>query len=186
MNVFRQCPSFYGPKYTLRQVRMEDAEELLHVYGAPGMAGWFNDDLCTTDFLLRTVEEMRDCIAGWLSAWKAGWYVRWTVLDEETERRPVGTVEMCLRRSEDAFDGCGILRLDLNRTYEHKDAVYELVRTMLPEMYRLFGCRAIITKAPPHMMGRRLGLAVHGFIPSKEVLRGPDGRTYGDYWIRRA
>lgn len=182
MNVYKTCPTFLTPRFTLRPVRKEDAPELFKVYSDPAVQPYLNDDNCTSTFWFKTLEEMEACIDMWLHAYQQGWFVRWTIL---REHRPVGTLEMFRRDDGDHGEGLGVLRIDISCLYETADVHEELLRALLPELHELFGCQRILTKAYPVMTRRRMALVVHGFIPFRQPLIGHNGREYYDYWVRR-
>lgn len=182
MNVYRDCPTFVTPRFTLRLVRMEDAPALLRVYSDKLAQPCFNADNCTSDFRYASLAEMEDCIRMWLWNYENGCFVRWTILRLDV---PVGTVEMFRRDAGKDGQGEGVLRIDLLSKFEQSDVIDEILRTILPEMHELFGCARILTKALPLMAKRRLALVLHGFFPSKEPLRGENGVKYGCYWGRR-
>ena len=182
MNVYQSCPTFITPRFILYPVQPKDAPGLLAVYS--DQAAWknFNADNCTSDFRYTTLQEMEDCIAMWRWSYEQGHFVRWTIREN---KRPIGTVEMFRRDDGDDGRGCGVLRIDLMSMYEFSDVLEELLRAMLPEMFQLFDCATILTKAAPHMARRRLALAVHGFRPWPQPIIGHDGTAYGDYWFKR-
>ncbi len=182
MNVYKSCPTFITPRFTLRPVRREDAAGLLDVYSDKSAQHYFNADNCTSDFRYSTLQEMLECIDMWLYGYAHGWFVRWTVL---SGKRPIGTVEMFRRDDGENGEGLGVLRIDLMSMYEFPDVHEELLRALLPELHELFACQRILTKALPVMARRRLALVVHGFVPYKKPLIGENGVEYGDYWVRR-
>ena len=81
--------------------------------------------------------------------------------------------------------GEGVLRIDVCRQYEFTDVFDELLQVLLPALHEHFGCERILTKAMPVMQQRRLALVLHGFVPSKEPLKGQGGIEYGNYWAHR-
>lgn len=182
MNVYRECPTFVTPRFTLRLVRMEDAPALLRVYSDKLAQPCFNSDNCTSDFRYASLREMEDCIRMWLWNYENGCFVRWTILRLDI---PVGTVEMFRRDDGKDGKGEGVLRIDVKSNYEYSDVLDELLRTILPEMHELFGCERILTKALPLMARRRLALVLHGFFPCNQPLIGENGVEYGGYWARR-
>ena len=182
MNVYRDCPTFVTPRFTLRLVRMEDAPALLRVYSDKLAQPCFNADNCTSDFRYASLAEMEDCIRMWLWNYENGCFVRWTILRLDV---PVGTVEMFRRDAGKDGQGEGVLRIDVSRQFEFTDVFDELLHVLLPALHEHFGCARILTKAMPHMMQRRLALVLHGFFPSKAPLRGDDGIEYGNYWGHR-
>ena len=181
-NVYRSCPSFATPRFTLRLVRMEDAPALLRVYSDKQAQGCFNADNCTSDFRYATLREMEDCIRMWLRCYENQEFVRWTILRLDA---PIGTVEMFRRSAGEDGLGEGVLRIDVGCRYEYADVFDELLQTLLPAMHQQFGCARVLTKAMPHMLQRRLALVLHGFVPSKSLLTGKNGVEYGNYWGHR-
>lgn len=183
MNVYQSCPFFVTPQFTLRLVRRSDAPGLLKVYSDKQAQHYFNSDNCTSDFRYSTLEEMQQCVDFWLASYARQEFVRWVILDNR--QRPIGTIEMF--RSSDGADGKGegILRIDLMSRFEFTDVFQQLLYTILPAMHELFQCERILTKALPHMMQRRLGLVLLGFIPCKKPLIGHGGIELPHYWARR-
>ena len=130
MNPHVSCPRFQGETFMLRLVTMEDAPALLRVYSDEAAWPLFNSDNCHGDlFRYTTVERMREAIAFWLASYREGWFVRWAVV---AEGAAVGTVEMFRRRAEDAYDGRGILRVDLGSAWERPECIREIVELLLP------------------------------------------------------
>lgn len=184
MNPHVSCPRFQGETFMLRLVTMEDAPALLRVYSDEAAWPLFNSDNCHGDlFRYTTVERMREAIAFWLASYREGWFVRWAVV---AEGAAVGTVEMFRRRAEDAYDGRGILRVDLGSAWERPECIREIVELLLPHAQAMFGCAQIATKVPPAALARQEALRALGFIPCGEALIGHDGTRYGDYWIWQA
>lgn len=182
MNVYETCPAFTSEKFTLRLVRREDAPGLLKVYSDKQAQMYFNADDCTSDFRYATLREMEQCIDMWLWSYRQGHFVRWTILQGNM---PVGTVEMFRRDEGEHGEGCGVLRIDLLGRFESPDVVHDILKTILPAMHTLFGCKRILTKALPCMERRRVALILHGFVPCKKPLVGHNGIEYGHYWARR-
>ena len=183
MNVYQNCPFFVTPSFTMRLVRREDAPGLLKVYSCKQAQNYFNCDDCTSDFRYSTLAEMEQCIDFWLASYARGDFVRWTILDDR--KRPVGTVEMFRRSDGDDGKGEGMLRIDLTSRYEFTDVFQQILYTILPAMHEIFHCERILTKALPHMMQRRVGLVLLGFVPCKEPLIGQGGIELPHYWARR-
>lgn len=180
MNIYESCPTFIGPRLTLRPVREEDAPGLLAVYSDEKAQPFFNADNCTSNFCYTTIQEMLECIAMWKWSYEHGWFVRWTVC---AGPMPIGTVELFRRPSQDAYDGCALLRLDLSSRFELEEVIFEILDMLLPEALSLFGCDFMATKVPRTASERMLALARKGFRPCDEPLIGHDGTMYGDYWI---
>lgn len=183
LNVYQNCPFFIAPHFTLRLVRREDAPGLLKVYSDKQAQHYFNCDNCASDFRYSTLTEMEQCIDLWLASYAKGERVRWTILDER--QRPVGTVEMFRRSDGKDGKGEGILRIDLMSRFEFTDIFEQILHTILPAMHEIFHCERIFTKALPHMMQRRLGLVLLGFVPCKKPLIDSGGIEFPHYWARR-
>ena len=181
MNVYQSCPTFITPRFILYPVQPKDAPGLLAVYS--DQAAWknFNADNCTSDFRYTTLREMEDCIAMWRWSYAQGYFVRWTIRED---RRPIGTVEMFRRESQDAFNGHGLLRLDLCPDRERQDVIEEITSLLMEHCPALFGTLAMATKARPAAAERCAALKALGFTPSASRLIGHHGQEYGDYWVR--
>lgn len=183
MNVYAHCPDFEDDRFLLRLIRAQDCADLLKVYSDERAVPLFNGDGCNgDDFHYQTMERMRQATAFWIDAYKNGWFVRWTVLDQSSGEA-IGTVELCARASKDAFDGCGVFRLDLRSDYENADALDRILGLVVPPAYDLLGAERLITKAVVSAKTRRAALVRAGFALSGEKLIGSDGTAYGDYFV---
>lgn len=98
----------------------------------------------------------------------------------------VGTIELFHRKSDDSFNGCGLLRLDLRSDYEHSAAIQEILRLILSPAFELFDCQIIATKIPAFAAERKAAAeALHFEYTEKKIIGGHDGKAYGDYYILR-
>lgn len=183
MNVYKTCPVFTTPRFTLRLVREEDIPGLLAVYSDPQAQPVFNADNCTSDFCYRTLAEMSDCMHMWLWSYGHGDFVRWTILEGNT---PVGTVEMFRRDEGEDGRGRGVLRIDLHSRYEREKVFDELLPALLPSMHEDFGCAQVLTKGFAGSPERLAALRRHGFVPAPGAVCRHDGTPIGDYWVHRA
>lgn len=183
MNVYESCPAYQTPHLTLRLVRREDAGGLLKVYADPRAQAFFNADNCTSDFCYTHLPEMVECVNMWMWSYAHGYFVRWTILHEET---PVGTVEMFRRDEGEDGEGRGVLRIDVGSRYERAKVFDELLAALLPDMHRLFGCRQVLTKAFQDSPERLEALRRHGFVPAPGAVTRHDGTPIPDYWTHRA
>lgn len=186
MNPYENCPVYENERYLLRLVEPGDAPDLLRVYSDEKAVPLFNGDNCHgDDFHYTTLERMQSAVEFWLSAYGGGGFVRWAVVDRKS-RQAVGTIELFLRRAEDYFDNCGLLRLDLRSDYETEEAVSDILSQIVPPAWELFGCEMIATKIPPCAGARRAAAERMGFEASEEkLIGGDDGRSYSDYYILR-
>lgn len=182
-DVYAQCPVLENEHYLLRLVREADADDLLEVYSDRNALPFFNSDNCDGDnFYYPTKEKMRDAIRFWLRSYETKWFVRFSVTDK-ARSKVIGTVELFHRASEDAFDGDGILRLDLRSDCEKAPVITGILSLILPDAFALFSCAEIITKAPNYAVERIEALRKLGFVKSEHFLIGThDGYAYNGYW----
>ena len=183
MNVYESCPTFTTGHLTIRPVRREDAAGLLKVYSDPRAQALFNADNCTSNFCYTRLPEMVECLNMWIWSYEHGYFVRWTILHEDT---PVGTVEMFHRDDGEDGRGRGVLRIDLSSRYEYGKAIDEVLDGILPAMHELFGCAQVLTKTFAASPARTGALRRHGFVPAPGAVRLHDGTFAGDYWVHRA
>lgn len=152
--------------FLLRQVKREDATDLLRCYSDPEAVALMNDDNCTGGFLFETLEQMESAIHFWNN--DVSQYARPAVIDKRTGEA-VGTLEI--------FGGdTGVLRVDLRRNYERPEVLRELYSLALERFPADFPMGAMVTKAVPEAAARRAVLTELGFS-------GPEGfRKYEDYY----
>lgn len=186
INVYENCPVLENEKFRLRLITKADATDLLQVYSDKNALPFFNSDNCHGDnFYYPSRERMEQAVDFWCEAYQKGWFVRWTVIDRQ-EDKAVGSVEMFHRTAEDAFDGVGVLRLDVGSSYEKKEVLGELFGIIIPPAYELFGCDEIITKIPVYAVERAAAAAEFGWKESKALMISQDGGfAYNGYWTIR-
>lgn len=184
MDIYRSCPQLKNEIFCLRKTELEDARELLRIYEDEKAVPFFNsDNYRGEDLYYTTLEEMQEAIRFWQVAYANRSFVRWSIQDRKTEEL-VGTFETFYRESDDYYNGCGVIRLDLRSDYETKEYISSLMQLMLPNMYEYFDCRHCVTKAVPQEDARILALEECGFKSSDEPLIGNDDqKAYHDYWI---
>lgn len=108
--------------------------------------------------------------------------MRFTIIDKAASKA-IGTVELFHRISDDAFNGDGVLRLDVGSAYEKESILYHIMLLIVPPAFELFDCEEIITKAPNYVVERIKAVQRFGFTRSKEFLIGThDGYAYKGYW----
>ena len=180
VDVYTQCPVLTGPTLTLRLTCMEDAEDLLLVYGDPGNTPFFNSDNCHGDtFYYPTPERMCQAIQFWLDSYRWKYFVRWSILERQ---QAIGTVECFHRVANDALTDCALLRIDLRRDRDTPHINGEILDIFLPRLKELFGSSITAVKAPPFTLARIEALRARGFAPASQPLIGHDGVCCGDYW----
>lgn len=182
-NVYKNCPEFENDRYLLRLVNTKDTDDLLKVYSDKKAVYFFNSDNCGgDDFYYVTKERMSEAVEYWLWEYSRKGFVRWSVVDKFTDEA-IGTIELFHRKSNDNFNKCGLLRLDLRSDYEYEAAIINILSLIIKPTYRMFNCRMIATKAIPSAKNRISALKATGFSLSDAVLVGHDGTEYKDYYV---
>lgn len=182
VEVYEQCPVLEDDKYLLRLVDLEDANDLLKVYSDEKAFPYFNSDNCNDNFHYKTIERMQEAIKFWIYAYEVKAFVRWSIIDKDS-REAIGTIELFNRPSNDSFNGCGLLRLDLSSDYENQDCIKEILSIIMSSTYDLFHCNMIVTKAVPSASERIHALKHMGFEQSEDKLVGPDGTEFDHYLV---
>ena len=187
MEIYEECPAPESARFWLRRIKPEDAEGLLHVYGDPAALPYFNSDNCNGDnFYYATREQMEEAVSFWELAYKNRWFARLTIL-EKASGAPIGTMELCYRASEDAFNGMCILRVDVGSVYEREAVLSELFALVTPHADAWLGSKGIVTKAPVYAVERIAALKKCGFAPSEHfLLDSRSGYPYNGYWTYAA
>ncbi len=139
--------------FLLRQVKREDAPQLLRCYSDPAAVALMNDDNCIGGFLFKTLDEMEQAIHFWNN--DVFQYARPAVIDKGTGET-VGTLEV--------FGGeTGVLRVDLRADYERPEVLRELYALAAERFPGDFPMGAMVTKAVSEASARRAVLAELGF-----------------------
>lgn len=182
-DVYKKCPVFEDDNYLLRFVDEKDADDLLEVYSDKNALPFFNSDNCNGDnFYYPTKEKMLEAIRFWVSSYETKWFVRFTIIDK-TISKAVGTVELFHRESDDAFNGDGVLRLDVKSDYEKESVLFNIISLIIPPAFKLFNCNEIITKAPNYAIERIRAIQKFGFTKSENLMVGTHDRyAYNGYW----
>ncbi len=182
MDIYSACPTLESERFQLRLIRDEDCDDLLKVYSDKNALPFFNSDNCDGDnFYYATRERMAEATGFWKMAYDNGWFARLSIVDKAASC-VIGTVEACLRVSEDAFNNMGILRVDVRSDYEREEALYEVFSLAAPALEGLLGCRGVLTKAPVYAVERIDALRKAGFRKSEHLLIGKNGYAYDGYW----
>lgn len=184
MNIYESCPEIENERFLLRLVENHDCDDLLKVYSDKNALPFFNSDNCDGDnFYYATKERMEEAFDFWKFSYENGWFVRLSIFDK-TILSVIGTIELCLRVSEDEFDHMGILRVDVRSDYEREDTLYDIITLILPHISEMLGCSGIITKAPIYAVERVKAIQRAGFRKSEHFLVGKTGYAYDGYWIK--
>ena len=185
MNIYEECPVLESGRFILRPVQNQDCDDLLKVYSDKNALPFFNSDNCDGDnFYYATGERMREALDFWKLSYENGWFVRLSIVDKEASA-VIGTVELCLRISEDPFNHMGILRVDVRSDYEKEDVLYDICTLIAPQIPEMLGCDAAITKVPIYAVERMKADSRAGFVRSEHLLIGKTGYAYDGYWIRK-
>lgn len=185
MNIYETCPVLENEKFLLRLVENEDCDDLLKAYSDKNALPFFNSDNCDGDnFYYATKERMTEALAFWNLSYENGWFVRLSIVDKAVSS-VIGTIELCLRVSEDEFNNMGILRVDVRSDYEKEEILYDIFTLITPHLSELLGCNGIITKAPIYAVERMKAIQKAGFTKSEHLLIGKTGYAYGGYWIMK-
>ncbi len=183
MSIYEACPTFENNNFLLRPIVTEDCDDLLAVYSDKNALPFFNSDNCNGDnFYYPSKERMAKALAFWDLAYQNSWFARLAIVDKSIAG-VIGSIELCLRISEDAFHHMGILRIDVSSGYEREDALYDIIALITPHVPRLLGCNGIITKAPIYAVERIKAIQKAGFTKSEHLLAGHNGYAYDGYWV---
>lgn len=182
MNIYETCPVLESGKFLLRLVENKDSDDLLKVYSDKNALPFFNSDNCDGDnFYYATKERMAEALDFWNLSYENGWFVRLSIVDKEISG-VIGTIELCLRVSEDEFNHMGILRVDVRSDYEKEDILFDIISLITPRLSELLGCKGILTKAPIYAVERIKAIQKAGFTKSEHLLIGKTGYAYDGYW----
>lgn len=182
MNIYEKCPVMESERFLIRAVEKRDCQDLLKVYSDRNALPFFNSDNCDGDnFYYATEERMAQALDFWDLSYKNGWFARLSIVDK-TVCEVIGTLELCLRVSEDAFHNRGILRVDVRSDYEREEPLYEIVALITPHLTGMLGCSGIITKVPIYAVEREKAVRKAGFARSEHFLIGKTGYAYDGYW----
>lgn len=108
---------------------------MLKVYSDIQAVPLFHSDNCHGDnFHYETIERMKQTMDFWNFSYKNCYFVRWTIIDKLVQKA-VGTIELFNRTSEDHFNNCGILRLDLSSDYENAADIKSILSLIIEPAY---------------------------------------------------
>lgn len=182
MNIYETCPVLESENFLVRLAKSEDCDALLRVYSDKNALPFFNSDNCDGDnFYYSTKERMTEAINFWNSSYDNGWFARLSIVDKAATDI-FGTIELCLRVSDDEFNNMGILRVDVRSDYEKEDVLFEIITLIVPHIQELLGCNGILTKVPIYAVERIKAVQKAGFSKSEHLLIGKTGYAYDGYW----
>ncbi len=185
MNIYETCPVLESEKFLIRLFEQKDCDDLLKVYSDKNALPFFNSDNCNGDnFYYDTKGKMEKALSFWKLSYENGWFARLSIVDRKVSN-VIGTIELCLRVSEDEFNNMGILRVDVKSDYEREETLFDIVSLITPHISELLGCNGILTKAPIYAIERMKALQKAGFIKAKHFLKGKNGYVYDGYWTTK-
>ena len=177
-DIYEECPTYKNRLVTLRQTNAGDAGGLLQCYSDEKAVPFFNSDNCHgDDFHYITLERMKQAIDFWDFSYKNRYFVRWTIIFNDTGEK-IGTLEMFHRIAEDEFNHYGVLRIDLQSSYETRPVICGILQITNEHFFRAFDVKAILTKAVPAAAERIAALKETGYRPLDKKLM-----IYGDYYV---
>ena len=186
MSIYEICPVLESENFLVRLTENEDCDALLKVYSDKNALPFFNSDNCDGDnFYYPTKERMAEAISFWNSSYENGWFARLSIVDKVMSDI-IGTIELCLRVSEDEFNNMGILRIDVRSDYEKEEKLSEIITLIIPCIPKLLGRTGILTKAPIYAVERMKAIQKAGFSKSEHLLIGKTGYAYDGYWVIEA
>ena len=176
---YKKCPIYKTQSFTLRLVTPKDAKNLLECYSDKTAVRLMNSDNCTSDFYYTTLKQMTDCIDFWLMEYKNGGYVRFAIINNQTQKA-IGTIEMFGRDGKLInSDRFGLLRIDICSDFESQYHISQLLQIAQDNFFTLFDIKSIITKAIDDASERLYSLKDQGYLKlPKNTLT-----TYNDYYI---
>ena len=182
MGIYETCPELESEKFLVRLFEKEDSDDLLKVYSDKNALPFFNSDNCDGDnFYYATKERMKETLEFWKLSYENGWFARLSIVDKEVSR-VIGTIELCLRVSEDEFNNMGILRVDVRSDYEKEDVLFDIISLITPHISEMLGCKGVLIKAPIYAVERIKAVQKAGFDKSEHFLIGKNGYAYDGYW----
>ena len=182
MNLYEKSYVLESANFLIRRTEERDCADLLKVYSDRNALPFFNSDNCDGDnFYYTTKERMEEALRFWKLSYENGWFARFSIVDRSASS-VIGTIELCLRVSEDEFNNMGILRIDVRSDYEKEDTLYEIIALILPHISEMLECEGILTKGPIYAVERIKAMKRAGFKKSEYMLIGKTGYAYDGYW----
>lgn len=178
---YQKFPVFGNERFLLRKIEESDAKDLLQIYSDEKSVPFFNSDNCNGDnFHYSTIKRMKEAIDFWEYSYHNRHFVRWAILDK-SNNSIIGTIEQFHRDSNDYFNNCSLLRLDLRSDYEKKEYIYSILKLIIPSSFTLFNCNKIVTKLFEDNIERENALYELGFKKPNKELIGNGGEKYLGY-----
>jgi RimJ/RimL family protein N-acetyltransferase len=161
-------------------VEEKDAEDLLECYSNSESNKLFNSDNCTSNFIYKSLGEMKNCIKSWIDQYNEKYYVRFSIVDKLNDKA-IGTIEFFAKPVD--YKGVfkvGLLRLDVAPKYENEESIVEILDKVNNNFYDDFEVKHIITKAIPVANQRIAALKKERYIELEDKTIVP----FDSYFIR--
>ena len=169
MNIYEHKPVLENDVFLIREIQKSDFEDLFSVYSDKNALPYFNSDNCDGDiFYYSTREKMNQALAFWKEAYENRWFARLAVEDKILSE-VIGTVEFCLRVSDDEFN--------------QSSKLVSVLTLAGSEAAELVGGKNVITKLPVYAVERINAAENAGFKKSDSCLIGKNGYAYDNYWV---
>ncbi len=182
MSIYEQCPILENDDFILRLFDFDDLEDLFKVYSDKLALPFFNSDNCDGDiFYYPTHDRMQQALEFWQMSYEKHFFVRLSIVDKKVNQ-VVGTVELCVRESQDTFNHKAILRVDVRHDYEKEDCLLSIFSLIAPKIKSLLDCSGLITKVPIYAIDRLRVVQKLGFKKACDYLYGKTGYAYDGYF----
>ena len=168
-DVYKTCPIYETENLILRLVQQEDAKDLLDCYSDKDAISLMNSDECTNNFYYSNVMEMLSAIDFWLSEYKKGLYVRFSII-EKANNKAIGTVEF-FDEEFPHIGRAGLMRLDLASAYEMTSVITEIISLAQGYFPTDFDVQKILVKIK-NSPKRKTVFTALGFQPTDDFRPG--------------
>lgn len=183
MTIYEKSTFIEDDRFLIRLAEQKDCADLLQVYSDKFALPFFNSDNCDGDnFYYDIIEKMEKAFEFWKYSYDNRWFARLSIIDKNRSAA-IGTIELCLRVSDDAFHNMCIMRVDVRSNYEEESLLYHVINLISPHTNKLIGSKGIVTKAPIYAVERVRALQKAGFVKSEHLLKGNNGIAYDGYWV---
>lgn len=181
-DIYEKCPIIENDNFRLRLLSESDLDALFKVYSDKNALPFFNGDNCNGDnFYFETKEVMKKVIEAWLEEYKRKGFVRFSIIDV-VKNEAIGTIELFNRKSQDYFNECGLMRVDVRSDYEKEEPLFNILNLITNPAFEFFHCKMIATKAPIYAVERISALEKCGYTKSDEKFLDAKGNSFSDYW----
>ena len=168
-NPYYKCPEFETEHFYIRQVRVQDACDLLECYSDLSSWVFYNNDFSKKIFATQfpTADEIKALINAWLDEYDGSVYVRFSIIDKAS-CKVIGTIELCDKIGGDKTQAEVVrrgaaLHIDLALDYETQRCISEILSLADSNFYEIFGIKYLLSRAVPTATERIVALKCAGF-----------------------